>query len=90
MQGRDQGNVPEEVSFINTQLSGRYGSSFLRVCACIPFRSAVALSSMACDASPIITPILFEKKDINSFLSCMFILVNAGHGYILRSSQESP
>ena len=24
MQGRDQGNVPEEVSFINTQLSGRY------------------------------------------------------------------
>ncbi len=26
MQGRDQGNVPEEVSFISTQLSGRYVS----------------------------------------------------------------
>ena len=24
MPGRDQGDVPEEVSFINTQLSGRY------------------------------------------------------------------
>ncbi len=24
MQGLDRGNVPEEVSFINTQLSGRY------------------------------------------------------------------
>ncbi len=24
MQGRDRGNVPEEVSFISTQLSGRY------------------------------------------------------------------
>jgi hypothetical protein len=26
MQGRDQGNVPEEVSLISTQLSGRYVS----------------------------------------------------------------
>jgi hypothetical protein len=25
MQGRDHGDVPDEVSFINTQLSGRYG-----------------------------------------------------------------
>jgi len=24
MQGRDHGDVPDEVSFINTQLSGRY------------------------------------------------------------------
>ena len=26
MQGRDQGNVPEEVSLISTQLAGRYGT----------------------------------------------------------------
>ncbi len=31
MQGRDHGDVPDEVSFINTQLSGRYGLGFLEL-----------------------------------------------------------
>jgi hypothetical protein len=31
MQGRDHGDVPDEVSFINTQLSGRYDSHELKI-----------------------------------------------------------
>ena len=30
MPGRDQGDVPDEVSFINTQLSGRYVLGMIR------------------------------------------------------------